>query len=103
MAEVMTLKVPSSELAARIAAVTENGSRLATPFLAFAAEARRVLCDFEAEVTAAGIEEDEEQLQDAAEPLLRLHHLLEDMTGAYCDLLAPLGGDVADDECGEAA
>jgi hypothetical protein len=75
MPETTTLKVPSSELAGRIAAVTEEGSRLRTPFLAFASAARQALADFDAEVDVAGLTEDE--LQDAADALVRLHSDIE--------------------------
>jgi hypothetical protein len=67
-------KVPSPALADRLAAVTKDGSELLTPFMAFAAEARNVLRDFDAEVDAAVL--DEEQLQEAAAPLGALHEVV---------------------------
>ncbi len=89
MGNATPLRVPSSKLADRIAAVTEAGSQLATPFLAFAAEARQVLTDFDAEAAALT----EEQLQDAADPLVPLHGLVEAMSDGFCDLLVGLGAD----------
>ena len=67
-------KVPSPALADRLAAVTKDGSELLTPLLAFATEARRALGDFDAEVDAAGL--DDEQLQEAAAPLGALHEVV---------------------------
>lgn len=95
MANATTTKVPSVGLAARIAALTNEGQKLEGPFLDFAARAQRALRDFEAEVDRAGIEEDEERLQDAALPLTSLHNVIESMTGGYCELLGCLGGDLA--------
>jgi len=80
-------RVPSSTLARRIAAVTEAGTQLATPFLTFAAGARQVLTDFDAEAAVLR----EEQLQAAAEVLVPLHGLLEAMTDGFFDLLIGLG------------
>ena len=96
MANATTTKVPSDGLAARIAALTDEGQKLERPFLDFAVNAQRALRDFEAEVARAGIEEDEERLQDAAQPLTSLHNVIEEMTGAYCELLDCLGGDAAE-------
>jgi hypothetical protein len=56
-------KVPSAALVERLTVVTDGGRKLFSPFLAFAAEARHALRDFDAEVEAAGL--DEEQLQEA--------------------------------------
>lgn len=67
-------KVPSTALADRLAAVTKDGSDLLTPLMAFAAEARNALRDFDTEVDAAGL--GEEQLQEAAEPLGALHEVV---------------------------
>lgn len=67
-------KVPSPALADRLAAVTKDGSDLLTPLMAFAAEARHTLRDFDTEVDAAGL--DEEQLQESAEPLGALHEVV---------------------------
>ncbi|MDQ1536332.1 MAG: hypothetical protein QOE58_725 [Actinomycetota bacterium] len=67
-------KVPSPALADRLAAVTKDGSELLTPLMAFAAEALSALRDFDAEVDAAVL--DEEQLQEAAAPLGALHEVV---------------------------
>lgn len=67
-------KVPSPALADRLAAVTEDGSKLLTPLMAFAAETRDALAEFDAEVDAAGL--DEERLQEAATPLGALHEVV---------------------------
>jgi hypothetical protein len=67
-------KVPSPALADRLAAVTKDGSELLTPLMAFTAEARIALREFDTEVDAAGL--DEEQLQEAAAPLGQLHEVV---------------------------
>jgi hypothetical protein len=36
-------------------------------------------------------------LQDAAQPLTKLHDAIFEMTGAYCELVGCLGGDASDD------
>jgi hypothetical protein len=67
-------KVPSPALADRLAGVTKDGSKLLTPLLAFAAEARAALADFDAEVDLAAL--DEEQMEEAAAPLGQLHEVV---------------------------
>jgi hypothetical protein len=94
MANATTTTIPSRQLATRIAALAEEGRALERPFLEFAARASEALRDFEAEVDHAGIEDDEQRLQDAARPLVGLHNAIYEMTGGFCDLLGCLGGEV---------
>lgn len=96
-----TKKVPSTPLADRIAALTHEGTALATPFLEFAAQARDVLRQFDAECDAARL--DEEQLQEVAAPLGPLHDAIYDMSDGFLDMLIALGATEAPRPVREAA
>jgi hypothetical protein len=104
MANATTTKVPSTELAEQIAALTEEGRRIERPFVDFASRARQTLREFEAEVDRAGIDEDEQALQEAAQPLAGLHRVLDSLTAGSSDLFDCLFGDPdAESEAGVAA
>ena len=104
MANATTTKVPSAELAEQIAALTEVGRRLERPFIDFASQAREALREFEAEVDRAGIDNDEDALQEATEPLSGLHSVIDSLTAGSSDLFDCLFGDPdAEPEAGVAA
>jgi hypothetical protein len=84
-----TTKVPSPALADRLAALANEGTALAAPFLEFASKARLALREFDTEVEAARL--NEEQLQEAAAPIGPLHDAIYEMSDGFLDMLIALG------------